>query len=293
MWGWNVTKNEAWTVLDQFVANGFYLVDTASNYPIDKKRENYGLAVDWLKQWVNSNPGILKVMVKIGSVNNSGSNSNNLTSSYLKNETCRLREALKDSLWGVAIHWDNREDIKNITETVIALNELNTQGLRIGLSGIKYPELYLRSGLLLDPHPYIEIKENFLYSRGRETYKCFAKNSHFWCYGINHAGYSINKNLDTFNVRDSRYTHQELERLDYIFRCTLVDSTLARFLNSSFDVCFYNALANHHVDGIILGIRNLEQLKNVSQILADPNCNEIATQVRSYISSLIHVNSMY
>lgn len=286
MWGWNVAQKDAWAVLDQFAENGFYFVDTASNYPIDNISNHFGLAIDWLKQWTHSNPDVLKVMVKIGALDNSGSSANNLTPNYLKSETERLRNLLGESLWGISIHWDNRNDFQSIKETVNTLNYLKSQGLQIGLSGIAMPNLYLEAGLLTDFPIYVQVKENFLSSRGRKSYNCFAKNAKFWCYGINHSGYSINRKLNTFNLRHTKYSQLELDKIDFIFQ-SIKNSAFSNISNSSFDVCFYNALGNKNIHGIILGIRNLEQFKDILGIISDPKKANLSCDIYNFIHKII------
>ena len=285
MWGWNVAQKDAWAVLDQFAENGFYFVDTASNYPIDNNSNHFGLAIDWLKQWIHSNPNVLKVMVKIGALDNSGSSANNLTPDYLKSETERLKNLFGESLWGISIHWDNRNDFQSIKDTVNALNDFKFQGLQIGLSGIAKPNLYLKAGLLTDSPIYVQVKENFLSSQGRESYNCFAKNARFWCYGINHSGYSMNRKLNTFNLRQTKYSQLELEKLDFIFQ-SIKNSAFSNVFNSSFDVCFCNALGNKDLHGIILGIRNLDQFKSILGTISNSNKINLASSIHNFISKI-------
>lgn len=285
MWGWNVAQKDAWAVLDQFAENGFYFVDTASNYPIDNISNHFGLAIDWLKQWTHSNPNVLKVMVKIGALDNSGSCANNLTPNYLKSETERLKNMFGESLWGVTIHWDKRNDFESIKGTVDILNDFKSQGLQIGLSGITHPNLYLEAGLLTDSPIYAQVKENFLSSQGRKSYNCFAKNVKFWCYGINHAGYSMNKKLNTFNLRQTKYSQLELDKIDFIFQ-SIKNSEFSSVFNSSFEVCFCNALGNKDLHGIILGIRNLEQFKSILGTISNSNKINLASSIHNFISKI-------
>jgi len=186
-WGKKTTKSEAFAILDEFVKNDFNLVDTATNYPINRKSEDLRLAISWLMEWQSRNLNTqIKVFVKIGSVNNLGDERFNLTGNYIGQVTDELQNSFGINLYGIGIHWDNRNEscYDEIRETILTLNSLGNN-LTLGMSGIKHPDLYFKTKDI-DRDWVIQVKEYPGYTAGREHYlSCFSKNPYI-AYGLSH-----------------------------------------------------------------------------------------------------------
>ena len=79
-WGVTISKIKALKILDKFYDYGGRNIDTATNYPINSKPYDLGLALEWLIDWsYDNNIKDLKVLLKLGAVDNSGSSKTDLT----------------------------------------------------------------------------------------------------------------------------------------------------------------------------------------------------------------------
>lgn len=189
LWGWTVSRPTCFELLDTFYAAGLRQIDAAVNYPINKNPADFRAAEHILLEWINSH-GVrdLKITMKLGSLNNLRSPEHNLSKSFLLLNLDDYRYRLGSHWDTLMIHWDNRNDLHAIAETMEALAIAREAGLRIGLSGIRYPELYAQlntqSGFNFDFH--IQIKHNFLQS-DHARYPDFHGRRRFAAYGI-HAG---------------------------------------------------------------------------------------------------------
>jgi aryl-alcohol dehydrogenase-like predicted oxidoreductase len=73
LWGWGVGRATAHQILDRYVALGGRIVDTAANYPINKRPEDFAMAANWIADWVDANGvEVLSILVKIGATDNMG-----------------------------------------------------------------------------------------------------------------------------------------------------------------------------------------------------------------------------
>lgn len=189
MWGWTVGRPVCFELLDTFYAAGFRRIDGAVNYPINKNPDDFRAAEHILLEWIHAH-GIqdLQITMKLGSLNNLRSPEHNLSKSFLLLNFDDYRYRLGNNWDTLMIHWDNRDDTGEITETMGALAIARGAGLRIGLSGIRHPEIYARlnsqTGFHFDFR--IQIKHNFLQS-DYERYRDFHGSRRFSAYGI-HAG---------------------------------------------------------------------------------------------------------
>jgi hypothetical protein len=186
-WGQKTTKHEAFAILDEFVKNDFNFVDTATNYPINGKSEDFRLAVSWLMEWQRSNLTTqLNVFVKIGSVNNLGDERVNLSRDHISDVIDELQTSFGVNLYGVGIHWDNRgEDCyEEIHETILTLNSLRNN-LKLGMSGIRHPDLYFKTKEI-DCDWFIQVKEYPGYTAGRENYLSYFSKNPYIAYGLSH-----------------------------------------------------------------------------------------------------------
>jgi hypothetical protein len=145
-WGENISKIEAFSVIEEFYSKGFHLIDSASNYPINGKKEDFGLANSWLIEWIRSvDCSQTKVFVKIGSVDNTGGDRTDLSAQKVREEICRLQDDLGNNLYGVGIHWDNRVDPQQIFDTLLTIQAVCPKNYQLGISGVKFPSIYKQS----------------------------------------------------------------------------------------------------------------------------------------------------
>jgi aryl-alcohol dehydrogenase-like predicted oxidoreductase len=189
MWGWTVSRPTCFDLLDTFYAAGFRQVDAAVNYPINKNPDDFRAAEHILLEWINTH-GIrdLKITMKLGSLNNLRSPEHNLSKSFLLLNLDDYRYRLGSNWDTLMVHWDNSDAPDAIAETLEALAISRNAGLRIGLSGIRHPDLYARLNAQVEFNFdfHIQIKHNFLQS-DYARYSDFHGSRRFSAYGI-HAG---------------------------------------------------------------------------------------------------------
>ncbi len=197
MWGWAIPRQRCFELLDSFYENGFREVDTATNYPINKKPEDFRKAENILLEWIRAHrPPGLQVMMKVGSVDNMRTPDHNLSKSFLLMLLDEYLHLFDNKLHTLMVHWDNRASEAAIMESLEALDIARKAGLRIGLSGIRHPEIYARLNEQFGFDFRIQMKHNILHSDyGR--YREFHGSRRFITYGINvdtadyHAGSSL------------------------------------------------------------------------------------------------------
>ncbi|WDH24905.1 aldo/keto reductase [Pseudomonas chlororaphis] len=266
LWGWGIDRNAAHQLLDNFLNNDGSIVDTATNYPINKQGKDFGLAISWIESWVKSNPNSnLSVIVKIGSIDNSGNPDADLNPNKITSTTNDLKDRLGEALSCVSVHWDNRgndeHDLNSIEKTLNAMSEIQQSGLRIGLSGIKHPELYYKANPELSDSWIIQIKENFTTQKARENYYKYFPNAKYLAYGINLGGVKIDPTEKNSSVELRNIAHPK----------TLVEK-LSKFLDSNHqltprpttlnELALAFSYANPVLSGVIIGPRNITQLLN-------------------------------
>lgn len=190
-WGWTTTRETAFELLDEWYGRGFREVDTATNYPIDKVPSHFRLAEHYIEEWINAH-GVqdLRVMVKIGSVNNLRTPEHVLTESFILMMLDEYKWMFGANLSTLMVHWDNRDDAAAIEETLAGLGFVRKAGLGTGLSGIRHPEIYHRLNEAFGFDFSIQMKHNLLQSDyGR--YAPFHGARRFIAYGINAGGLKL------------------------------------------------------------------------------------------------------
>jgi len=192
MWGWTTDKKVAFGLLDEFYQRGFREVDGATNYPINKNANDWRAAEKILQEWIRAN-GVadLKIMMKVGSLNNLKTPDHNLSKSFLLMNLDEYRSMFGSNLDTWMIHWDNRADEKAIFETLNVLQSAEKEGLRVGVSGLKYPEIYAQLNKEFNLDFRIQIKHNLLHS-DYQKYHFFHGKQRFITYGINAGGIKLN-----------------------------------------------------------------------------------------------------
>ncbi|MBK8492426.1 MAG: aldo/keto reductase [Saprospirales bacterium] len=190
-WGWKIPAPTAFDLLDAFYAAGLRQIDTATNYPINKIPADFRKAETILTEWMKTH-GVhdLQITAKVGSINNLRSPEHLLTQSFLLMCLDEYQRMWGNNLDTFMVHWDNREEIREIQDTLQALAFATAQGLKPGLSGIKRPDLYaeLNKDFHLDFR--IQFKHHVLES-AYEHYKPFHGTKRFVAYGINAGGAKI------------------------------------------------------------------------------------------------------
>ncbi|MDD2046487.1 aldo/keto reductase [Pseudomonas putida] len=266
LWGWGIEQSGALQLLDSFVNNGGRIIDTASNYPINNRSEDFGLAIRWIENWVKSNPNTdLSVIVKIGAIDNTGSPDANLSSNNIISTSGELSDRLGRALSCISVHWDNRgteeNDLDAIERTVDALTTLHRSGLEVGLSGVKFPDLYRKAKPEMADKWVIQVKENFITRKAREGYYQHFPNAKYLAYGVNLGG-----------IKSTPAEKSSSAELRQIVHSKALIEKLTRFLDSNHtivprpttlnDLALAFTYANPALCGLIIGPRNTEQLLN-------------------------------
>lgn len=266
LWGWGVTRNDAYKMLDIFFEYGGEFVDTATNYPINKCKEDAGIAIKWLSDWKCLNKSSkFSLIVKIGSLDNIGSANIDLSRENIFSITDDLKDKFEDSLSCISIHWDNRgghfDDFQLIDKTVDALTEIEESNISVGISGIRFPELYYKASPELSKKWIIQVKENFVTSLARTRYEEFFPFAKYLAYGINLGGVKIGSAENNSSI--------ELRKIS--IPLSLVD-ILSDFMSSAHDfhprpttlneLALATSYAKKSLSGVIIGPRNISQLIN-------------------------------
>jgi aryl-alcohol dehydrogenase-like predicted oxidoreductase len=191
MWGWTTPRETAFQLLGEWYRRGFRAVDTATNYPIDKVPAHFRLAEQILLEWIKAH-GVndLEVMMKTGSVNNLRTPEHLLTKSFLLMMLDEYKWMFGTNLSTLMVHWDNRGDAAAVEETLEGLDFVRKAGFRVGLSGIRHPEIYLMLNARFDLDFSIQIKHNPLHSDYKK-YALFHGTRRFIAYGINAGGLKL------------------------------------------------------------------------------------------------------
>ena len=263
-WGWGVDRSMAYQMLDRFIMQGGRIVDTATNYPINKRPEDFGLAVKWISDWIVSNgTKDLCVLVKVGATDNMGGSRVNLCSSFILEAADYIKKCFGASLTGVAVHWDNRGNAENdgslIAQTVHTMSKLQSEGLLIGFSGVCRPDLYLSAAPELSDKWWIQVKENVLSNTARSEYQKYFPQSTYLAYGINMGGLKHEQPAENSSIvlRGINYPNDMIKSFtDFINS----DHGLNPSPKSFNDLALLISYLNPSLSGIIIGPRNITQI---------------------------------
>ena len=254
-------------MLDRYVELGGCIVDTAVNYPINKRPEDFGLATTWIADWIRANgTEKLAVLIKVGATDNSGGAEFDLGPASILNTEAHFRGLFGSALVAIAIHWDNRGDIDTdldaIFDTTSTFAMLLDRGLSIGFSGVRRPDLYFAAAPELAKHWWIQVKENIVTSTARTTYSKYFPEARYLAYGINMGGVKSEqcKGDSSLALRGMNHPARLASRLTEFLDSTNhgLDPT-PRSLN---DLALLIARMNPALSGIIIGPRNVEQLED-------------------------------
>ncbi len=265
MWGWTISRETCFKLLDNFYSRGFRQIDTATNYPINKVAEDFRKAEKILQEWINAHDvSDLEIIVKTGSLNNLGGPENNLTKSFLLLILDEYEFLFHDNFHTFSVHWDNREDPNEVNSTFEAFKIATDNGLKIGLSGIKHPDIYANLNGTYGFNFRIQMKHNLLYS-DYDRYSPLHEHGKFLAYGINaggikmtpedyHAGSSLKVRGGDLGIT-SDLAPTLLEIINGI------ENNSSREQVTNFNQCALTyAWHQKNMEGIILGTSKQEQL---------------------------------
>jgi len=269
MWGWTTPPHDCYDLLDTFYERGHRLVDAATNYPINKRPEDFRASENILIHWIQAN-GIkdLQVCMKVGSLDNMFTPDHNLAPSFLLFNLEHYRQHFGDNLACFMIHWDNREDLTAMEETVATLHRLQHSGLSIGFSGLKHPEIYQELLAKYDlGRPWLQLKHNLLYS-DRPRYGAVADACRVFAYGLNAGGLKLDATKyrqDSSLVARSGKEQPDTPPLVEDLRTLQKDWKQRRdapTLEAFYQAALLFGVHSPGIQGLILGGRNRDQLIN-------------------------------
>jgi len=286
LWGWGVDERTAHAILDVFAERGGRVVDAAVNYPINKRIVDFGRANAILANWLRRNPGSgIKVFCKIGALDNSGGPRANLHRSSILTSTELLRGKFFDELWGIGVHWDNRDDPEEIAGSLQGMSALRSDGLAIGFSGVQRPDLYAEREPQLAPHWWIQVKENGATNEARMRYAPHFPDARYLAYGINMGGVKTPRGVRS----DSSLALRSLSEPEIAAR-------LREFVESDHGIeprptslnqlALLMAFAKPELSGIILGPRTPEQLEETLSYWSRLTKANVDDQTRTALAAL-------
>lgn len=266
MWGWTVSAAVVFDLLDEWYQAGFREVDAATNYPIDKNPDHFRRSEQILQEWIKAN-GVndLRVMMKVGSVNNLFTPEHLLTRSFMQMMLDEYRHLFGGNLDTFMIHWDNRSEAAAIRESLDVLKEAHASGLSVGLSGIKFPETYAALNSEYQLPFRIQIKHNVFYS-DHNRYASFHGQRRFIGYGINGGGIKLDaaqySDNSTWKARGG-IPGKEPDRVEEVQHLIKQQSGHPDrpTIDSFYQIGLIHAYYHPEIAGILIGASNKKQLK--------------------------------
>ncbi len=272
MWGWSVNRDTAFAIMDCFYANGGRHVDTSNNYPLNDSRDDYRKSPLFLSEWCRLR-GVedLNITYKVGSISNEKKPENNLTPEYLESQIAWAREAFDENLRCVMLHWDNRQDLALIEDTLVYLDVLCESNLDLGLSGIANPELY-RLGLASRKFQglAIQVKHNFLYSALDDYAELACFSPKVWAYGISVSGLKLSEGEYNENsyVSLARGDDYHSSMLSSKLRNALIETISSNLIiENIYHVAIAFAEQEERLHGYLVAPSNLSQMQNIFKFL--------------------------
>lgn len=266
-WGWNVSRQDAFQLLDRWLKAGHRRVDAATNYPINKNPEDFRASEKILHEYVQAH-GLhdLHITMKVGSLDNMRTPEVNLAPSFILMMADEYSRMFGQNLGCLMIHWDNRSDMGEIRASLESLAKAQDEhALTPGLSGIAHPDVYARAnddlGLAFD----IQLKNNLLQSDVARYEPLFQQGSHhFHAYGINAGGVKIDGLYPENSTLLRRGGNPEssaalLERLREMLPKLNTDFVRPPLKTMNHLGLIYTAL-DPRFSGILLGVSSLAQL---------------------------------
>ena len=263
MWGWTVEPDTAFDLLDEFYRRGHRMVDTATNYPINKRPEDFRKAERILAEWIQVN-GVhdMKVMIKIGSVNNMRTPEIFLNKSFLLIALDEYRAIFGDNLHTIMVHWDNRSNESEIRETFDFFQIAHEAGFKLGLSGIRYPKVYATVNTDFNFHFSIQIKHNLLHS-DYQRYGDFHNKSTFFAYGMNAGGIKLDntKYTEAASLKARGWDGRSFEIVPALKSLLeQYNANHSRTFTAFHECGLLYAMYHPDISGVLIGTSRLEQL---------------------------------
>jgi hypothetical protein len=292
LWGWGVDRTTAYKLLDQFVSLGGIVIDTATNYPINKRPEDYGLALNWIAEWLAFTGKVdVSVIAKIGAIDNLGGPTTNLTPSFILKSEEFLRDRLGSALAAIAVHWDNRGDndvdTVAIVETINEFARISASGLSISFSGVRHPQTYLEAAPELANKWWIQVKENALSDSARQHYTRVFPNASYLAYGINMGGIKLESpsNHSSISLRGVAHPSGLVERLSSYLSSKHGLRPSPTNLN---ELALITSFLNPALSGVIVGPRDVAQLLSTQSFWSRLK-NECSADMAARLPSLIEL----
>ena len=192
MWGWTLSQEECFQIMDAYYEHGGRWIDGATNYPINKNGADFRRAEQILAAWLRARAvDDLKIIMKVGSINNLYTPENNLSPSFLLLCIQEYQQLFGAQLACLMVHWDNRSEANQIKESLLTLTKVPE--VSVGLSGVKHPEVYasVLSELNLS-NLWLQLKHNVVYS-DYERYQALHPFVRCIAYGINAGGLKLSQ----------------------------------------------------------------------------------------------------
>ncbi len=263
--GWNINRQNSFELLDAFYESGFRQIDSATNYPINKISSDFRAAENILLEWIRIN-GIqdLRVMMKIGSLNNLRTPECNLSKSFLLMSLENYRNTFGENLDTLMVHWSNQTSDDEIVETISTLKKIQQEGLEIGLSGIASVEKF--ASFFENKQIYIQLKNNILQSDFAK-YIDFFPEAKYITYGMNAGGVKLateGYTLDsTLKIRGGDTSNQnDILKIIEQKIITANQNKNRPPIDSFFQVAMIHSFYNQNVYGLLVGNSSAAQWKN-------------------------------
>ncbi len=267
-WGWTITKPKAFELLEAWMAAGERAVDVATNYPINKNPNDFRAAEQILTEFIKAH-GVekdLDITVKIGSLNNLRTPDINLSPSFIQMMGEEYLRIFQAPLKVIMFHWDNRQDQSEIMASLSALKSLNSEfGIRPGLSGIAFPEVYAAANQTLGLEFDIQLKHNILQT-DLDRYMAFQGEKHrIWAYGINAGGIKLDEQYSETSTFLNRGGNPEnAHSIVQSIQAKLPQWNLAFVrppVKTMNHIGLIYALLEPSITGVVLGLSSIFQLK--------------------------------
>lgn len=279
LWGWTVDKKTCFNLLDTFYKRGFRSIDTAKNYPINGNSDQFQFAEKAIAEWTKVNMiSDLDLICKIGSISNEMVSKNKLSRDYIDSEIDRLKDFFGSNLNTIMIHWDNRSDQEEITDS---LSVIQDSQLQVGLSGIAYPGIYSEvfNNIAFTDKLIIEIKYNFIQRSSLLHYSPLQNYSpRFYAYGISVSGLKMNKReykQDSYvqlvrakNYHKNYMTEETKNHLEELF-------VKYPYAHNIYDLAVIFSEACPALSGYIVGPNSLERLIDIFKTIKTTSSGEI------------------
>mgnify|MGYP006080374599 FL=1 len=266
-WGWSISEIEAHHILNLFYDNGGRFIDSAFNYPINSDPNDLKRSLTILSNWITKNKiNDLKINYKVGSISNVYTSENNTSKKYLEDQFKFAEDVLQNNIYSIMIHWDNSSSKVNISNTCLFLKEIQDSGIHVGLSGIKYPNIYSELMRTLKFSPIdLQVKSNFI-SSNIDNYKFFdSAINRFWGYGIASGGIKIDQNNQVLINSVKKATKNLI--VTESMKQSIQRAMEKHQFNSFYELSMTTAENNDSLYGYIIGPSNKPQMKSIIKFL--------------------------